>query len=209
MTKKGFLKVVVFLALFVGLAAGVSAQITISGGFALATMSAKFIEDDYTETEKGKVGAGGNIYFDYLLPISVPLSLGAEVGYDTAKVGESQFAIRAAAIPILLRAAYHFDLASKLDLYLVGKIGYAFGFSDDYEGSYSGVGFGFDLGIAYYFGSHFGIFAEGGFDRYNLSSDVTGTESYFDGKKWQDYDYAYTIKVPFSRFATFGVSLKF
>jgi hypothetical protein len=57
--------------------------------------------------------------------------------------------------------------------------------------------FGFDVGVAYYFTSVLGIFAEAGFDRYALSTEVS-----IDG-------YSDTIDGPFSRFFTVGISAKF
>ncbi|MDR2738978.1 MAG: hypothetical protein LBB68_03995 [Treponema sp.] len=91
---------------------------------------------------------------------------------------------------------------ANLDLYVVGKIGYVLGFAEaNFEGEgesekedgYNGIGFGFDVGAAYYFTPRFGAFAEAGFDLYNLEKD-------FDVGK---------IEVPFSRFVTVGVSTKF
>jgi hypothetical protein len=211
MAKKGFLKTAAFLSLFVGLAAGVSAQTTISGGFALSSMKVVYEEPGYTEEFDGKVGAGFNFYIDRLLPISIPLSLGGEIGFDTASASQDNryydtMEVQGYVIPILLRVAYHFDLMPKLDLYLVGKIGGAFGFSkidygdgdgEESESGYGGFGFGFDVGVAYYFVPRFGLFVEGGFDRYNLKKDFNET--------W----YSYTIKAPFNRFFTVGISTKF
>jgi opacity protein-like surface antigen len=201
MAKKGFLKVAVFVLLFVGVAASASAQVTISAGFALSSASAKY-ESDYLDASiKGDTGFGGNIYFDYLLPIGVPLSLGFEVGYDTASLSEDQSEIKANVVPLLLRVAYHFDLMPKLDLYGVGKIGYALGSAEwgsgENEDGYNGFGFGIDAGVAYYFTSNFGIFAEAGFDRYNLSQDFS------------ENGYNWTISAPFNRFLTVGISTKF
>jgi hypothetical protein len=109
---------------------------------------------------------------------------------------------------MLVRAAYHFDLMPKLDLYLVGKIGYVPGIwtgvaKDDLEsggvtvGAIGGFGFGFDAGVAYYFNSKFGLFGEGGFDAYLLRSKMT------DGND------SATLKAPFYRFLTIGISGKF
>jgi hypothetical protein len=203
MAKNSFLKAALLFALFAGMAAGVSAQVTISGGFALSVMEAKV---GGTNVGNGGIGAGGNIYADYLLPISVPLSLGLEFGVDTASVTENDYMVMGIAVPILLRVAYHFDLMPKLDLYGVGKIGYVLGSASASvpnekgkgttsvsESGYNGVGFGIDLGAAYYFVPRFGIFAEVGFDRYNLEKDVSGAK----------------VVVPFSRFLTIGVSTKF
>jgi hypothetical protein len=96
----------------------------------------------------------------------------------------------------------------KLDLYLVGKIGYSFGVWSGDTKDYlkdaganfdepSGIAFGFDVGVAYYFTSTIGVFAEAGYDLYNLESKVSAGG--------QDI----TIKVPFNRFFTAGLSVKF
>jgi hypothetical protein len=208
MTKNGILKALVFLALLAGVSTGAFAQLTISGGFALSTMAVN-LEGSGTSgiTIEGGMGLGGNIYFDYLLPINIPLSLGAEIGADSSSftikavsgLGTESFTDQVMALPLLLRAAYHFDLDPKLDLFLVGKIGYAIGFivagpdKEDLE-SAGGIGFGIDIGAAYYFTSLFGAFAEVGFDDYSL--DV----------KFRPVDY--TISAPFYRFATLGLSFR-
>jgi hypothetical protein len=208
MRKNSFFKRVAFLALLAVIsAAGAYAQITISGGFAVSTVNAEL--DIPGLSVEGGIGLGGNIYLDYLLPIGVPLSLGAEIGVDTASLnfdtsafpngGKSSDSVMA--IPILLRAAYHLDLFPKLDLYLVGKIGYTIGFITDgpdkenFDNS-GGIAFGFDIGVAYYFASAFGVFIEGGFDDYALQS------------KFSEGEYSETISTPFYRFVTFGVSFK-
>jgi hypothetical protein len=189
MKKSGFLKAALFLALFTVLAAGVPAQVTVSGGVALSIMS---VEAGGYSID-GEMGFGGNIYADYLLPVSVPLSLGFEIGYDRASISGNDgwgnnITVEGYAIPLLIRAAYHFDLMANLDLYLVGKIGYVLGGGEG-ESGYNGIGFGFDVGGAYYFTPRFGAFAEAGFDRYNCEKDG--------------------LKVPFTRFFTAGVSVKF
>ena len=209
MSKKGFLAVILAV-----LAAGAaSAQVTISGGFALSYMDIKLTGlSDYNA--KGDIGAGGNIYLDYLLPIGIPMSLGVEFGVDSSTWKDSGYADTVLAIPILLRAAYHFDLHPQLDLYLVGKVGWVFGAwsGDQYDGIKNmgasiepdppmGIGFGADLGIAYYFTPRFGLFAEGGFDGYmlqtklNLPSELGGGTANLDA--------------PFYRFVTLGISTKF
>jgi hypothetical protein len=174
----------------VGLSAGAYAQVTISAGFALSSVKATYSG----HTWPGETGMGGNIYIDYLLPVGVPLSLGAEVGADNATLkdeGDGYGSITVTVIPILARVAYHFDLNPKLDLYLVGKVGYAFGQSDDFDSDAEGMAFGADIGAAYYLSANFGLFAEAGFDKYALA--IT------DG---------YNVAVPFSRFLTAGISLK-
>jgi hypothetical protein len=189
MAKKG-MAAIIMAVLVAGVA---SAQITISGGFALsrATLEAEGMSFD------GEIGYGGNVYLDYLLPLSFPLSLGAEVGYDTSTFSEDGASVTVGAIPILLRAAYHFDIHPKMDLYLVGKIGYAVGMlsgdvGDDVTAK-GGVGFGIDAGLAFYFTPLVGIFGEAGFDMYALSAEAGSI----------------TIKSPLTRFVTAGLSIKF
>jgi hypothetical protein len=196
MRKNGFLKAALFLALFTVLAAGIPAQVTVSGGLALSTMSAEV----GGTSVNGEMGFGGNVYADYLLPISVPLSLGFEIGYDRASISGNGYTVEGYAIPLLIRAAYHFDLMANLDLYLVGKIGYVLGggkIGSDSESGYNGIGFGFDVGGAYYFNPRFGAFAELGFDRYNCEKNLS------------ESGVSYTVKIPFTRFVTLGVSVKF
>ncbi|MDR2211625.1 MAG: porin family protein [Spirochaetaceae bacterium] len=195
MNKKNFLFAAVFFALFAGFGAGAHAQVTISGGFALS----KVVD--------GTIGTGGNIYVDYLLPIGIPLSLGGEAGFDTAKV-EVDFGTiteegRVMAIPFLLRVAYHFDWFPKFDIYLVGKAGGVYGFTD-YSDEEPGVGFAFgvDLGVAYYFTQRVGIFAEAGFDDYIITSKAGVRTAGGYGVETE------TIKTPFYRLATVGLSIK-
>lgn len=191
MAKKGCLAVLAALAI----TGAVHAQITISGGFALSYMSGDVSGGGASGTVDGNVGFGGNVYLDYLLPISIPLSVGVEVGVDNASI--DAVGITGTAIPLLLRVAYHFDLMSQLDLYAVGKIGGAIGIlSSSGLGSETGggVGVGIDIGVAYYFTHIFGLFAEGGFDGYFVS---------------KEYEGGVTLKTPFYRFFTIGLSVKF
>jgi opacity protein-like surface antigen len=188
---KSFLKAAVVAALFVGLAGAASAQVTVSGGIAVSSMEVKGITGFDSD-----VGLGANLFVDYLLPISVPLSLGFELGFDTASVSANSQKVTGNVIPLLIRAAYHFDLMANLDLYVVGKIGYAVGFADTPVGTedgFGGVGFGFDVGAAYYFNSRIGVFAEAGYERYGIEKKENG----------------YTIETPFSRFIIIGISAKF
>jgi hypothetical protein len=181
MVRKSLMRAAAFALLSAGLAAGAYAQVTFSGGYAFSGVYASYDGDSVNIT-----GSGGNICFDFLLPIGIPLSLGGEIGFNTA----SQWGDTFFAIPIVVRAAYHFDLLPKLDLYLVGKVGYTFGW-DDYD-SAGGLGFGVDAGVAYYFNSKLGLFAEGGYDSYSL--EVEGGNNGYE--------------IRFSRFFTIGLSVK-
>jgi hypothetical protein len=135
--------------------------------------------------------------------VGIPLSLGIEVGVDSA------FSNTTLAIPLLARVAYHFDITPKIDLYLVGKAGYAFGIwrgeeRDQIEasggsvGKFGGFSFGFDVGAAYYFSSFWGVFIEAGFDQYGLTGKVN--YGYGGGEE--------IVKIPFRRIVTLGVSFK-
>ena len=211
MFKKTVLRLAIFGLLFAA-GSGVFAQVTVSGGFALSSIDRVNVTGGGSPNIDSEIGFGGNIYADYLLPVSVPVSLGLEVGLDTAKFtlkesGES-YKETVTAVPLLVRAAYHFDLLPRLDLYVVGKIGYTFGsWSGDYRDyaddagftidPLGGVAFGFDVGVAYYFSPTIGIFGEAGFDNYAL-----------EGKIKSDYGSS-TLEAPFSRFLTIGISFKF
>jgi hypothetical protein len=188
---------------------GAFAQVTISGGLALSSLKGLEVDGNAGMSVDSGVGMGGNLLVDYLLPISIPLSLGGEVGFDATKFKISGFTGEDSifAIPLLFRAAYHFDLLPKLDLYVVGKIGYVIGIwlgdikdsIESYDGTVDtikGLGFGFDAGVAYYFNSKVGIFAEVGFDNYGLKSKID--EGYGE----------YTLEAPFRRFLTAGFSFK-
>jgi hypothetical protein len=189
--------------------------------------------DDWDMEQVDTVGYGGNAYLDYLLPIGIPLSLGFEAGIDRATTTATDgFEDEIQAIPLLARVAYHFDISSKLDLYLVGKIGYAFGrwsgdsydfvnandgmeYTDYKTTDPAGLAYGFDIGVAFYFTSRIGIFAEAGFDQYLLKATTTG--KYNEG---YDPDWGSTqplnwveetieFDLPFTRFLTLGISAKF
>jgi hypothetical protein len=204
-----FVKAAALLLLLAGLTVSASAQITVSGGFALSQLDASGDKFDgaglVTDT-----GFGGNVYVDYLLPISIPLSVGGEVGVDTATMKTnltgSSWKDTLTVIPILARVAYHFDLLPKLDLYVVGKIGISIGlwtgdFIDAIEDlgvdikTPPGFAFGFDVGAAYYFTTTIGAFVEAGFDRYDREVKFEPSLGSAD--------------VPFNRFFTVGISAKF
>ncbi|MDR1986269.1 MAG: porin family protein [Treponema sp.] len=222
MKNKMLMKTAAFLLVFAGLTAAAFGQITISGGFALSSATLKYTDTGAVE-QTDAIGIGGNVYLDYLLPISIPLSLGFEIGVDSASTEASDgFKDDILAVPLLVRVAYHFDLMPRLDLYAVGKIGYAFGsWSGDtydwinendgvnYRGykttGPSGFAFGFDVGAAYYFTPTIGVFIEAGFDRYSLNAETTG--EYAEGYGWASEKIE--VELPFTRFLTFGISTKF
>jgi hypothetical protein len=215
MAKKGIVRTMIAMLLSIMCAVGVFAQITISGGAAMSVLGSLKTPGYGDFDTHATVDLGGNVYLDYFLPIDIPLSLGIETGVDISGISirlDTTFSETIMVIPILIRAAYHFDLFSKLDLYLLGKIGYVFGewkggFKDYLEKQEkitfgavpSGMAFAFDLGAAYYFTSVFGIFVEGGFDHYGLT---------IKGKKEGSSD-VLEFETQLKRFLTAGLSIKF
>ncbi|MDR3191923.1 MAG: porin family protein [Treponema sp.] len=189
-------------------ATGAFAQVTVSGGLAVSAVTDVEVSG-WNPNIDSTAGIGGNLFVDYLLPIGIPLSLGGEIGVDGAKFTiENDGEETIVAIPLLVRVAYHFDLMPKLDLYVVGKIGYVPAVwegtqKDNLEnagvsvGNIGGLGFGFDIGTAYYFNPKVGAFAELGFDGYMLESEISGGGM------------SATLKAPFYRFVTIGASVKF
>ncbi|MDR1785852.1 MAG: hypothetical protein LBR23_05230 [Spirochaetaceae bacterium] len=145
------------------------------------------------------------------------MTAGLETGYDFATVGiGSDFAASGKSdaalglIPIFLRIGYHPDLGIKnLDIYALGKAGYAIGFwTGDITDSKTitlsnpmGFAFGFDLGARYFFTRNLGVFVEVGFERYVLPYDMTMDLDIF-GK------YTSTVDAFGAKFATAGLTFK-
>jgi hypothetical protein len=212
MAKRKFFMLAAGLVLSAVCVTGAFAQITVSGGLALSSLASVKETGSFgagSASVDSGIGVGGNVFVDYLLPIGIPLSLGGEIGVDGTKFTLNHYGEETVvAIPLLLRAAYHFDLMPKLDLYVVGKIGYVFGsWKGDMKnwlearqvtvGNIGGFGFGIDAGVAYYFNSKVGAFAELGFDDYMLKSKLSSG------------GITNTLEAPFHRFLTAGVSVKF
>jgi hypothetical protein len=163
----------------------------------------------------GKAAFGGQAAFDYVFNFG--LSVGGEVGVLSAKAESGTFKDTFTAIPILARVGYHLSalgfLPKNMDLYFLGKMGFVPGvWSGDskdyldellemYGGSSidnpKGFGFGFDVGYAFYFTPIVGIFAEAGFERYLLKSEVSVEGS------------TYEAESPMNKFFTLGLALKF
>jgi hypothetical protein len=219
MTNKKVFMVMTLALLSTVFAAGVFAQFTVAGGIALSSVKA-----DVTGLQKlgmenpdidPEIGFGGNIYADYRLPVSVPVSLGFEIGvagtkYTTAAFGQN-FKDTITAVPLLIRVAYHFNMKPELDLYVVGKIGYATGsWKGDFRNyakstgasidDIGGFAIGFDVGAAYYFRPRVGAFAELGFTHYGLETEASISMG--------GQNLSITLEVPFSHFLTMGLSVK-
>jgi hypothetical protein len=155
---KGFIKTAALALLFAGLTVGASAQVKpgsiftqvgVGGGFAVETPRNSY---DW----KGEVTlAGGSVAVDYVLPIGVPLSIGAEVGFYYG-IGNTLVID----LPVMGRIGFHPNIAGspELDTYVVGKCGYDFLAGD------GGLSFGLDIGVCYYLFEGIGVFAEAGFD---------------------------------------------
>jgi hypothetical protein len=224
MVKKKIIALSLCLAASAVCVMGAFAQITVSASYSVSVggvveaVNGNIVSREEAggggqhNSEKGSslLGGGFNLFADYLLPIPIPLSLGLEAGFNFAGfwLSESYDEEAIYAIPLLLRAAYHFDLHPKLDLYVVGKIGYVIGI---WTGEYrdiaekvggtvehiGSIGFGFDAGVAYYFNSKIGMFMEMGFDKYTLKPEISG-----------DTAYSATFEVPLTRVVTAGISFK-
>jgi hypothetical protein len=183
MAKKGFVKAAAVVLLFVGAAVSTYAQVTINGGLAMGNAG--------DSTKKSAIGVLAAV--DYRLKGKLPLSVGGEVGL----LNSSDY--KAGAIPILGRVGYHFGNNPKLDLGLVGKVGFAFGSGDGGKDA-KGLAFGVGFDASYYFSPKFGAFAEVGFDQYALAASKTVATEHIS--MTIDYD------LPFTKFLTLGVSYK-
>lgn len=121
MLKRKFVLIAAFALLFAGVSSGVYAQVTISGGLALSSVSEIELSGGGQSTSidfDAKIGFDGPVYVDYPLPISIPLSLGFEIGVANAKVETDDGEDSITAIPLLIRAAYHFDLFPKFCVHI-------------------------------------------------------------------------------------------
>jgi hypothetical protein len=215
--KRTMKRLVLLSALILAGATGTFAQFTVGGGFALSAtdVSVSGLASTFGANPKveSDAGFGGTLYLDYLLPVGIPVSVGAELSVLSAKFKTDAaylgtFKDTVTAVPLLIRVAYHFDFVPILDLYVVGKIGGAFG---SWEGSFKseatklalaiddpgGFAIGIDVGAAYYFTSMFGVFAELGVDHYGLEAGAFGS------------GISATLEAPFTRFLVFGANLKF
>ncbi|MDR3324823.1 MAG: hypothetical protein LBS82_02380 [Spirochaetaceae bacterium] len=123
---------------------------------------------------------GASLALDYaLFPV---LSVGFEGGAHVVGDGDGRFAT----MPVLARLGVHLGFAfERFDVYAVFKFGYAFGASSGaaaYGGVLSGLVVGADLGLSYFFTGVFGVFFEGGYERFTLARDGYGRDGVFADK---------------------------
>jgi hypothetical protein len=216
MTKKSIMKAAAVAVLFFGITAAASADMHINGGFSMGFLDPSLKTTGFAnEDAKGKLGVGGHFVAEYVFGFG--LSVGGEIGVVSAKmetkVGNETYKDTITAIPILARVGYHFGFVpDDQDFYIVGKIGYVPGMwsgkaKDTYKeigidmDNPDGAGFGFDVGWAYYFTSHVGLFLEGGFDYYYMKSEY--------GWSYGSYKRTTTLESFMSKFFTVGVGFKF
>ncbi|GHV82796.1 hypothetical protein AGMMS50212_01360 [Spirochaetia bacterium] len=176
-------------------------NILISGSFGLGAFYPVML------STKDSTLLGGALAVDYALPFAA-LTVGGEIGFSNAPLKSSAGSdpkLSVGLIPILLRVGYHPNLdVRNLDVYILGKVGYGFGFwsGDDYEKDEAthphGFVYGVDIGARYFFGQRFGVFAEVGYEHYYLDYEYNlGAEL---GKlKWSAYA---------NKFLTLGITIK-
>jgi opacity protein-like surface antigen len=198
-------------------------DILINGGFGIGMYGFTFKVNSnlFSATYEDPTLFGGYVSVDYALSLDLPLTLGIEIGYSGASF-ESPYKQQIlnlnglpegslGFIPILVRAAWHPNFGvENLDPFLMLKLGYGFGWlSGDFADIYrtkgpSGFGFGFDIGLRYFFTSHIGAYMEVGYERFVSSFDynvnVTGSGITYQGSgPWDS---------PVQRFITFGITYK-
>jgi hypothetical protein len=124
---------------------------------------------------------------EYALPIGIPLSVGATVGFATSKQsggsGDAKFTHAWSVFSLGAKAAYHLNWAIRgLDTYAALTLGAnILSASSDFNESYfSGADsikpsagddatsflFGLELGARFFFNSNFGVFIEEGFNTF-------------------------------------------
>jgi hypothetical protein len=123
-------------------------------------LSSGFAVGNVTAGGTSKALFGFSVVGDFALPV-FGLTVGIETGFLYGKILDTGIS----GIPIITRIGYHPDLGVYgLDIYPLGKIGFAFSFVEDE----SAVGFGLGLGLGgrYFVTNIFGLFIELGFDSY-------------------------------------------
>jgi len=188
-----------------------TAKYYISGGFGLGSFGFPFTFHQSSGDVNYKNGLTGGyiLSFDYTLPTEFPLSVGIEVehlqGEAESNIDTATFSPQITINAIMVRAAWHPDLLhnDKFDTYLLVKLGYAFGsLNDTYsEGQGirteitvsqepSGLGVGLDIGLRYFFGKHWGIFTEigweGFFTKFNAKARWKNG-SYSPANTWEGF----------------------
>ncbi|GHT89491.1 hypothetical protein FACS1894137_18830 [Spirochaetia bacterium] len=164
--------------------------IIFNGTFGIGTFSAG-------EHDGGSVFWGGSLSADWIPNGKIGLSYGIESGLLG---GETQDTI-IFGIPIIFRLGWHpsFIKTEKIDIFILGKIGWAFGIWGPHIDKYSnpnGIVGGINVGGAYFLNPLVGVYAELGYNYYGLARSSNHPEyplGYGSGKFY----------------ASLGVSLKF
>jgi hypothetical protein len=132
-------------------------------------------------------GIGGALAVDYALPI--PLTVGAEVGFENYHFSDFGGDFELGTIPIMFRIAWHPNFGVQgLDPYILGKGGIGIpmqakvssgGVSVSTDLLDLGFGFGVDAGVRYFFTDMIGAFGELGYQTiiYTISGIGGGSET--------------------------------
>lgn len=123
---------------------------------------------------------------EYVLPINIPLSVGATIGFasnkQTSGIGNQEYTYTWPVFSVGAKAAYHFDWELRgLDTYAALTLGANFmGANTEYSEDAYGDSpkpsagdaktfflFGLEFGIRFFFTSNFGVFIEEGFNTFS------------------------------------------
>ena len=143
-----------------------------------------------TVTSDTAIAPGGAVSFEWLPSGKAGLSYGVETGFYYAGYSSGNMDGSAMAIPILFRLGWHpsFIKVENLDVYLLGKVGWTFGFwggdiadikplasfgDDAAISSPSGLSFGGNIGAKYFITPSVGIFLEAGMNWYRLNTSAS------------------------------------
>ena len=211
-------KKAVFLLIALAAAAGAAGAMEFASGTMLLNVgdgigtSTPSMKSDGGSTVTGDTALvqGAALSFEWIPSGKTGLSYGVETGFYVGGYYDGIFGHSfVMAIPALFRLGWHpaFIKVKNLDVYLLGKAGWTFGFwggdaaDRDGLGNPSGISFGSSIGIKYFYTPVIGIFLEGGFNTYRLNA------SYDSGTG--NNRYTNTIYAPLNNYATLGVSWRF
>jgi hypothetical protein len=180
---------------------GAAFAIDIKGGFFLnGGFSAGALQPHFVNKVENTFLMGGRLQADYA--VARFLSLGAEAGYNTAQVGNTDFSV--GNVPVFARVAWHPFALNNFDPYLVGKAGYGFsmwtkeGNDHNWTDLQGGFAWGACLGTRFFFTRNVGLFIEAGYECLDIGWEHPGMEL----EKWEDSASVRT-------FAVIGIALKF
>ena len=150
------------------------------------------------EYDNGSVFLSGLISIDWLPNKNIGLSYGLETGL----LGGSKQDNIIFGVPIILRIGWYPNFLSfeKIDIFLLGKIGWAFGIwgkNADEGSSPNGIVCGFNIGGRYKLTRNIGFYAEIGYDYFGLARNSNYPEyplGYGSGKTYTSIGISYKIK---------------